>query len=108
MEKITCFFSPECKHPRVDSDPSPISDNSTEDMTTDSSFSSSESISRFSCVVRAKHKYGYNSAWEREWPWLQFVEGQGMFATLCSKYKPDSHNKSRTWIILVLPYARIR
>ena len=62
------------------------------------SSSRSTSTSHYSCEIRGKRKIGYNPEWEKEWPWLQFRDGEGMFCSLCTKYAAIAHNKSGIWV----------
>lgn len=62
------------------------------------SSSRSTSTSRYSCEICGKHKIGYNPEWEKEWPWLQFRDGEGMFCSLCTKYAAIACNKSGIWV----------
>ena len=51
--------------------------------------SPSEASSSKSCYIYetcGKHKVGYNPYWEKEWPWLLFSDGKGMFCSVCINY----------------------
>ena len=40
----------------------------------------------------------YKPDWEKEWPWLLFRDGKGMFCSVCIKYNARSHSKSGIWV----------
>ena len=47
---------------------------------------------------RGKHRVGYDPAWKKEWPWLLYKEGEGVFCTLCIKHNASSRSKTGVWV----------
>ena len=94
MASISSFFLT-AKRPRLESQSDsedPFEESDTNESTTYDDNSSSSTVS---VTDRAKHKIGYISSWQKEWPWILYKEGEGGY---CIKHNATCRSKKGVWV----------
>ena len=60
--------------------------------------SASVALTRGKHAGGAKHRTGYDGRWEAAYTWVFYVEGEGMYCTLCRKFdSKNRQNQSKIW-----------